>query len=226
MIETALDFIAKGVPLVLAITLHEAAHGWAALRLGDDTAWRLGRVTFNPLRHIDPFGTIVLPGMLFLASAPFIIGFAKPVPVNFFRLHRPRRDMVLVALAGPGINLAQAVFAAWLIRAVDLLPTPVADWSFEVLRFAVLINVVLAVFNLLPLPPLDGGRVLTGLLPAGPARFLMRVERFGLFILLALVIIVPMVGRYRGVELNPAEWLLGPPVNLLVDLIGWMTGLD
>jgi len=214
------------VPLVLAITLHEAAHGWVAHRLGDDTAYRLGRVTFNPLRHVDPFGTVVLPALLFLASAPFIIGFAKPVPVNFFRLRHPRRDMVLVALAGPGINLFQALFAAWLMKAAEFLPPAAQDPAAGFLAFAVLINLVIAVFNMLPLPPLDGGQVLTGILPTPAALWLMRVEPYGLFILIALVIIVPVIGAYLGLDLNPAEWVLGPPVMFLLDAIGWMAGVS
>jgi Zn-dependent protease len=144
------------IPVIIAITFHEAAHGFVAHRLGDDTAWRLGRVSFNPLKHIDPFGTVLLPGMLLLLRAPFLFGYAKPVPVNFRALHSPRRDMVLVAAAGPAMNLVLAVLAALSFHIVGYLPGPSAQWVADNLANALILNVVLAVFNLFPLPPLDG----------------------------------------------------------------------
>ena len=147
------------LPVLVAITFHEAAHGYVAWRLGDDTAKQLGRVTFNPLKHIDLFGTILLPAMLIFASAPLLFGWAKPVPVNFYRLDNPRRDMVWVAAAGPAINIVLAVVSALLIHAALVLPDPIARWAFQNLQNSILINLVLAAFNMIPLPPLDGGRV-------------------------------------------------------------------
>src|SRR5437899_10695802 len=141
------------LPVIIAITFHEAAHAFVARALGDDTASRLGRVSLNPLKHIDPFGTILLPGILLLAHSPFLFGYAKPVPVNFGALHNPRRDMVWVAAAGPAMNIALAIFAALAFHLIDYLPETAAPWVAENLKNALIINVVLAVFNLFPLPP-------------------------------------------------------------------------
>ena len=158
------------IPAIIAITFHEASHGYVARLLGDDTAWRLGRVSFNPLVHIDPFGTIVLPVMLLMLRSPFLFGYAKPVPVNFRALRHPRLGTILVAAAGPGMNLLLATIAALAFHIVGYVPAPGAQWLAANLKNALLLNVILAIFNLLPIPPLDGGRILVGVLPGALAR--------------------------------------------------------
>ena len=208
------------IPVVLAVTLHEAAHGWVAWRLGDDTAFHLGRVTFNPLRHIDLFGTVLLPGLLlFFSGGRVMFGFAKPVPVNFSRLGRPRRDMVLVAAAGPGTNLALAVVSAALLHAVPLLAGDGREWVTHNLINSVWINLVLCVFNMLPLPPLDGGRVAVGLLPRHLAEPLARLERAGIFIILGVLFILPWIGGRLGLDLQVFSWLVGAPARFLAGVI-------
>lgn len=204
------------LPVLIAITFHEAAHGFIAWCLGDDTAYQRGRVTFNPLRHIDPFGTIILPALLLLSPAPFVFGWAKPVPVAFHRLRRPRRDMVLVAAAGPGINLGLALVSALLMNVAIFAPDTLADWLLRNLYHSVLINLLLAVFNMLPLPPLDGGRVAVGLLPHSLAAPLARLERYGLFIIIGVVFLLPMLGDRLGVDLNVFRWLVWSPVEWML----------
>lgn len=214
------------LPALLAITLHEAAHGYAADLLGDDTARRAGRISLNPLRHIDPFGTVLLPGLLLLSGTHFLFGYAKPVPVNFWRLRNPRRDMVWVAAAGPGMNLALALAAAFLYHALVLLPDGVAPWAQLNLANAIQLNVVLAVFNMLPIPPLDGGRVAVGLLPDFIARPLARVEPVGIFIVLGLMFLLPMLGRNLNMDLNIFSWLIGGPADTIIEWIAALAGLQ
>lgn len=212
------------IPILLAVTLHEAAHGFAADRLGDDTARRLGRMSLNPLRHVDPFGTILLPALLLLARAPFLFGYAKPVPVNFRRLANPKRDMIWVALAGPAMNIALAVLAGLLYHGVDLLPHGVADWAAENLVNTLQINVVLAVFNMLPIPPLDGGRVAVGVLPDRLAMQLARLERTGVLLVIGVLFLLPMLGERIGVDLDVARWVIAEPTMAIMRLIATLTG--
>jgi len=213
------------IPVLLAITLHEAAHGFVAHRLGDDTAWLLGRVSLNPFKHIDPFGTVLLPALLFFLHSPFMFGYAKPVPVKFGALRHPRHDMVLVAGAGPSTNLLQAFAAALLVHIVVFLPEGVDQWMLANLKNAIVINVVLALFNMIPLPPLDGGRVAVGLLPDALARPLARLERHGMIILIGLLFILPVIGTQFGMNLNVVGWLLRGPVDWTIGTILRLTGV-
>jgi Zn-dependent protease len=221
VIHTASTWV---IPAILAITLHEAAHGFVARWCGDDTAWRLGRVSLNPFKHIDPFGTIVLPGLLLLMRAPFLFGYAKPVPVNFGALRNPRRDMIWVAAAGPATNLLMAVAAALLAHLVGLMPPATHLWLLQNLQNALVLNVMLAAFNMIPLPPLDGGRVLLGLLPAPLAVPFARLERYGMLILIGLLFVLPLVGAQLGRDLNVVGWLLRGPVDAVIEAIVRLTG--
>jgi Zn-dependent protease len=167
------------IPLVIAITFHEASHGYIARLCGDDTAWRLGRVSFNPFKHIDPFGTVLLPAILLLMRSPVLFGYAKPVPVDFQALRNPRRDSIWVAAAGPAMNLALAMLAALALHLLIFLPDAARQWITENLKNALIIDVVLAIFSLLPLPPLDGGRIAVGVLSDALAKPLVRLEPYG-----------------------------------------------
>jgi Zn-dependent protease len=212
------------LPVIIAITFHEAAHGFVAHLLGDDTAWRLGRVSFNPIRHIDPFGTIVLPGILLLLRAPFLFGYAKPVPINFRSLRSPRRDMVLVAAAGPAMNIALAVVAGLAFHMVGYLPPTSAQWLADNLKNALILNAVLAVFNLFPLPPLDGGRILVGILPKPLAVPVARLEPYGLVILIGLLIVLPLLGAQIGVDLNVVSRILAIASGAIIEAVLRITG--
>jgi Zn-dependent protease len=212
------------LPLLLAITFHEAAHGFAAHRLGDDTAYQLGRVSFNPIRHIDPFGTILLPAMLLLSHSPFLFGYAKPVPVNFRNLRNPRLDMVWVALAGPVTNIVLALAAALAFHALPLVPADYAQWIVDNLKNALVINVILAVFNMMPIPPLDGGRVAVGLLPRFLAYPLSRLEPFGMLILIGFLILLPLAGSQFGLNLDVISAILRTATGYILQLILLVTG--
>lgn len=204
------------LPVLFAITVHEVAHGWVAKQFGDPTAQRLGRLTLNPVKHIDPVGTILVPGLLLLLKSGFLFGWAKPVPVTWENLRRPKRDMILVAAAGPAANLLMALLWGLVAKLSTLAPP---DWAWAAVpmqlmgNIGIFINVLLMVFNLLPLPPLDGGRVAVGLLPGPWAWQLSRVEPFGFLILL-------------GLMLTGVLWvIISPMMNLVEGFVKFMVGL-
>jgi Zn-dependent protease len=199
------QLIINAPPLILAITLHEAAHGYAAKHFGDYTAYSMGRVTLNPMKHVDPLGTFIIPLLLKLSGSPFLFGYAKPVPVNFRALNNPKRDMIWVALAGPASNFFQAILWALLFSATLWLGAN--DLILQMARAGIYWNIVLAAFNLFPLPPLDGGRILVGLLPPNYAFKLSKVEPYGVFIVIGLAML-GLIGQF---------WL-----NPLIDLFYWV----
>ncbi|MEG1768785.1 MAG: site-2 protease family protein [Comamonas sp.] len=209
LIQTVLIY---ALPVLFAITVHEAAHGYAARYFGDNTAHMLGRITLNPLKHIDPVGTILMPLMLYFAtSGAFLFGYAKPVPVQFGNLRNPKRDMIWVALAGPASNFFQAI--VWAIVLVLLVTNGVQERFFvEMARAGILVNLVMWAFNLFPLPPLDGGRILVGLLPWKLANQVARIEPFGFFIVLALVV----MGIVGTIWLRPLMTLGYSAIDLLL----------
>jgi Zn-dependent protease len=202
--EFLLKLLIMGPPMLFSIILHEIAHGLVAKRLGDDTATKAGRLTLNPLPHIDPIGSVILPLLLAVSGSPYVFGWAKPVPVRFANLRQPKRDMMAVAIAGPVTNLILAVICVYLARTF-------AAMGLEPLKlmaiFGLQINVVLAVFNMLPIPPLDGSRVLFGLLPLPAARLLSRLEPYGMLIVIGLL--------YAGV----LSMVVAPVTRLLVDVL-------
>ncbi len=206
-----------GVPVVFAITLHEAAHGYVAKLFGDRTAELLGRVTLNPIKHVDPIGTILVPGILLLTAklaggVPFIFGWAKPVPVDYANLRHPKRDMIWVAAAGPGSNFLQALLWALVFVAVASGGVATSEGLEKMARIGVSVNLVLMALNILPIPPLDGGRVLAGLLPHRAASVLARIEPYGLFVILGLL--------FAGLLDNLMRPLIGGAERLIAALVG------
>ncbi|MFM5930812.1 MAG: site-2 protease family protein [Novosphingobium sp.] len=218
MNDTLFQVAALVIPLIIAIVFHEVAHGWTARLLGDPTAAQLGRLTLNPIKHVDPFGTIILPGMLKLAGLP-VFGWAKPVPVVKGRLRNPRRDMMIVAAAGPGSNLVMALVGAVLLGLVMRGFAGTAEPSLAVSFLAanlfnfILLNIFLALFNLLPIPPFDGGHIVEGLLPAQAARKYAAMHSKALLIMILLLVVLPWIAP----SLNVVSWLVVPPVEWLSD---------
>ena len=194
------------IPLLLCVILHEIAHGYVALKLGDKTAWLMGRLTLNPAKHIDPIGSILVPGLLLLSGSKMLFGWAKPVPVDFNRLHHPKRDMGLVALAGPAANLLLAiafVLVGRLILLVLPLDAPMTHWLLENIKNGIGLSLILACFNLLPILPMDGGRVVASLLPKNLSIKYQESEKYGLFILFGVLFVLPAVG------IDIVSWFIG-----------------
>lgn len=212
------------LPVLLAVTLHEAAHAWAAWMCGDPTAKQQDRLSFNPIRHIDPVGTILVPGMLILMGTGMLFGWAKPVPVDPRYLRVPRRDMMLVAAAGPSANMVIAFVSAILLHAADYLPGQIAVWAGATLWNSIWLNLILAVFNMIPLPPLDGGKVAVGMLPHQQAMKLESLERFGFLIVLGIFFLLPSFAAKLGIPLPIGEWLIWTPASILANLLFYVTG--
>jgi Zn-dependent protease len=225
MIDMVLSFALAVIPAILAITLHEAAHGYAAWALGDDTAKKLGRLSLNPLVHVDRMGTIILPGFLLISQlltigrVGFMFGWAKPVPVAAWKFAHPRRGMMIVAAAGPAMNFLLAWLAGVAAHGLDLLPQGAGELGAELLDNFIVVNLVLGLFNLLPIPPLDGGRIMVGLLPERLALAWAKIERFGIVIVLLMVFLIPEIARSMGTPFNPVQDALG---QILPWARGWV----
>lgn len=213
------------LPVVLAITLHEAAHAYVAALCGDPTARLLGRVTLNPIAHVDKFGTIVLPILCLISPFGLVFGYAKPVPVDFSRLGNPRRDMILVAAAGPLANIFLLIISAILLHLTAFMPDWLGEWLSANLQRSVLLNAILAVFNMLPIPPLDGGRIVTGLLPYRLAVRYARLERFGILIVIGLLFLLPAIAGQLNYDLGFMQNLLAIPIYGLIDMVFSIVGL-
>ena len=214
------------IPVLISISMHEAAHGYVANFLGDDTAKKLGRITLNPFKHIDRFGTIILPILLIIIKSPFIFGWAKPIPVKFNRLKNPLRDMVFVAIAGPITNIILALISASILSMMYNFGLLSNSWLVRTCTNFFLINIILAVFNMIPIPPLDGGRVAIGLLPKFFSYQLAKLERYGFFIIIAALFILPLIGEKIGISLEPIHWFIQYVSSFLINIISIITGLQ
>ncbi len=212
------------LPVLFAITLHEAAHGYAAFKLGDPTAYVLGRISLNPLRHVDFFGTILVPLFLAFTHSPFLFGWAKPVPVDARKFKKPREQMALVAIAGPGVNIILAIISALMMRVLHVMDGAFANWLMINFKNSLIINVILAVFNMLPILPLDGGRVINGLLPRELANRYEQTESYGFFLVIFLLLILPMIGGAMGLNLNFVGAYIQTVSAFIIDLIAILTG--
>lgn len=217
------QILTVAIPVILAVTLHEAAHGYVALRFGDDTALKAGRLTLNPLNHIDPFGTVILP-LLLLYFGGFLFGYAKPVPVNFGALRSPRWDMIWVAAAGPGMNVLLAIVSAILLYTLPAFSAETGAFLGNMLRVSIQINLLLAVFNMLPLPPLDGSKVIAPLLPYALARPYLNFGRFGMTAILFIILVLPLLGGNMGMNLDIFGWLVVRPAAFLMDTLLGLVG--
>ena len=214
------------LPIIIAIPLHEASHAWVAWKLGDNTAYELGRVTFNPIKHIDPFGTIILPGILLIASGGVAaFGYAKPVPINFRNLRYQRRDPILVAAAGPISNLILAISSAFLFTVISFVPESIRPWLEATILASIIINIILFVFNMLPLPPLDGGRIAVAVLPKQLGQLFARLERVGIVIIIIGLLVLPWVGRQIGKDFDLFHWLVIRPAQYLMKVIALVVGI-
>lgn len=219
------EILALIVPLIIAITMHEAMHGFVAYLCGDNTAKRLGRVTFNPFKHVELFGTLLFPGILMLAHSPFVLGWAKPVPVNFRQLKNPQRDTFLVALAGPVTNIVLAILSAVALHFSTFTTPEKTPWLFMGLYSSITINVILAVFNMLPILPLDGGRVLESLLPRNMASVYAQSERFGMAIILLIFMLPAFLNEAHVMDINLSYYLIYVPADFVRDFILHTAGI-
>jgi Zn-dependent protease len=232
MTDMITSFLLAAIPAIIAITLHEAAHGYAAWALGDQTARRMGRLSLNPLAHVDRVGTILLPGFLLISQlltvgrVEFMFGWAKPVPVNAGVFANPRRGMMIVAAAGPAMNFLLAWLAGLALHGVADLPRGAVPMAQEFVFYFILTNLVLGLFNLLPIPPLDGGRIAVGLLPLQLARRWARLERAGILIVLLLVFVVPELSRALGYRIDPVHDALGIVLPAAIRWVLILSGHD
>ena len=230
MNDMVLQFVMAAIPAVIAITFHEAAHGFAALALGDDTAREQGRLSLNPLRHVDDVGTLIVPGVLMLAQlatigrVTFLFGWAKPVPIAAWRFRNPRRGMMLVAAAGPAMNFLLAWSMAVLLHLAPFVADRFQSGFKQFGEIFIIANLVLGLFNLLPIPPLDGGRIVVGLLPEGAARTWARLERAGIVMVLLFVFLIPLVLQQFGIAWNPVGDALGDVIPWAYQNVLWLAG--